>query len=108
MPSDPLSAVELDELVEQITVDAYGDEACWSFLQAFEDEVAYPFPATLVGMAIEVTGVDFDGNERRRLVAQVQRNDRQGKISILDIELPQTGTPASVTLAAYQRWLGII
>lgn len=30
--------IELDELIEQISVDAYGDEGYWSFLQALTDE----------------------------------------------------------------------
>jgi hypothetical protein len=32
--------VDLDDLIEQITVDAYGDaEQLWAFRQAFEDEI---------------------------------------------------------------------
>ena len=35
----PDALKELDELIEQITVDAYGeDEQLWAFRQAFEDE----------------------------------------------------------------------
>lgn len=48
MPSDD-DLEDLDELVERITVDAYGDEGYWSFLQAFEDEASFPFTASLVG-----------------------------------------------------------
>jgi hypothetical protein len=33
----------LDALIEEITVDAYGDdEQLWAFRQAFEDEVTLP------------------------------------------------------------------
>ena len=67
---------DLDELIEQITVDAYGDEGYWSFLQAIDDEVMFPFTASLVGVSVAVTGVDFDGNERRGLVATVEREAR--------------------------------
>jgi hypothetical protein len=71
-----LSDDALNELIEQITVDAYGNEGYWSFLQAFEDGVRFPFPATLAGVPVMVTGVDFDGDERRGLVADIERSDQ--------------------------------
>ena len=46
MPPDD----ELDDLIEQITVDAYGDEGYWSFCQAFEDGVQFPFAAIIAGV----------------------------------------------------------
>jgi hypothetical protein len=73
MPSDD----DLDELIERITVDAYGDEGHWSFLQAIENETNFPMPATLVGVAVHVTGIDFDGNERRGLIATVEQDDQE-------------------------------
>ena len=103
MPTDG----ELDALIEQITVDAYGDESYWSFRQAFEDDVVFPFDATLVGVPISVTGIDFDGDERRGLVAIVQRNGVMATISLLDIEVPGTEPTANRLVAAYRRWLGI-
>jgi len=40
----------LDELIEQITVDAYGaDEQLWAFRQAFEDGVCGPCDALVIG-----------------------------------------------------------
>ena len=103
MPSDD----ELDELIEQITVDAYGDEGYWSFLQAIEDEVRFPFTASLVGMPVVVTGIDFDGDERRGLVAAVERDGTSATISILDLDVTETEQPVARIVAAYRRWLGI-
>jgi hypothetical protein len=102
MPSD----YELDELIEQITVDAYGDEGYWSFLQAIEDEVRFPFTASLVGAPVVVTGVDFDGDERHGLVAAVEREGSSATISILDLDLAEPEQPATRVVAAYRRWLG--
>ncbi len=52
MPSDPAHdgwlpdiddpELDLDDLIEQITVDAYGDEGSWSFRQAFEGHTQFP------------------------------------------------------------------
>ncbi len=46
MPSDD----QPDELIQQVTVDAYGDEGYWSFLQTFEDDVRFPFSGLLAGI----------------------------------------------------------
>ena len=102
MPSDD----QLDELIQQVTVDAYGDEGYWSFLQAFEDDVRLPFSGALAGMPVVVTGVDFDGGERRGLVAVIERSDCSHRVSLVDVE-PAAALDAALLLAAYQRWLGL-
>ncbi len=66
----------------------------------------FPFTATLAGVPVVVTGVDFDGDERRGLVAVVERSDRAHRISLLDIEHPAE-QEAALLLAAHKRWLGI-
>jgi hypothetical protein len=103
MPSDD----KLDDLIEQITVDAYGDEGYWSFLQAIEDDVRFPFTASLVGTPVVVTRIDFGGDERRGLVASVERDGTSATISILDLDFTATGQPVARIVAAYRRWLGI-
>jgi hypothetical protein len=97
---------ELDALIEQITVDAYGDEGYWAFLQAFTDEVRFPLDATIVGAAVVVTGLDFDGDERRGLVAVVRRDEASATVSLLDLEIAATAPTARQLVAAYRRWLG--
>ena len=102
MPPDE----DLDELIEQITVDAYGDEGYTCFARAIEDEVRFPFSASLVGASVSVTGVDFDGDERRGLVAAVERDGTSATISILDLDFAET-EPVARIAAAYRHWLGI-
>jgi hypothetical protein len=61
-----LDAASLDELVEEITVDANGeDEQLWAFRQAFEDNVSVPCEATVIGEPVKVMKFDYDGNNRR-------------------------------------------
>lgn len=105
MPSD--SDDDLDELIEQITVDAYGDEGYWSFLQAIDDEVTLPFTASLVGIEVTVAGVDFDGDERRGLVATVTHDGSSATVSILDLDLTAADPTTIRIIAAYRRWLGM-
>lgn len=100
MPSDDL---DIDALIEQITVDAYGDEGYWSFLQTFEDEVSFPFTASLVGTSVTVTSIDFDGDERRGLVATAEREESSATISVLDLDLAEADKTANRIVAAYRR-----
>jgi len=105
MPSDDDMSIE--ELVDQITVDAYGDEGYWSFLQAFDDDLDYPLAATVLGIPAQVTKVDFDGDERRGLTATVTRDGHTSTMSLLDVELDDNETEAKRLLAAYRHWLGV-
>ena len=102
MPRD-----DLDELIEQITVDAYDDEGYWSFLQAFTDDVPTPFDATVIGVAVRVTGFDFDGDERRGLVAAIKRDGARTMVSLLDVKVSDSAPTARRLIAAYRRWLGV-
>jgi hypothetical protein len=82
----PWTDTDLDELIEDVLVDAYGDaEQLSSFECGFED-VDFPVPATALGKALVWTGVRFDGDERRGLEACMRVDGRVYRISLLDIE----------------------
>lgn len=68
-------------------------------------EVDFPLYATLIGVGVEVRLVDFDGDERRGLVAVIPHGSETHRVSLLDLVLP-TG-PALLLTNAYRRWLGI-
>ena len=58
----PAIAQSRVQLIETITVDAYDSvEQLSGFLQVFQDEIATPAAATVLGMAVEVTGFDRKG-----------------------------------------------
>lgn len=99
----------IEELVERVTVDADGDyEHLTAFWQWFEDEARFPFPATVVGVPVEVMGVDFPGDERRGLVAICRRDGTDHQVSLVDI-VP-TGPMRVLTrqlLDAVRRWAGV-
>jgi hypothetical protein len=51
----PASPDELDELIEELTVDCYNeDEQLTGFLTALDEELTAPVAATVVGTPIEV------------------------------------------------------
>jgi hypothetical protein len=101
VPKEPA----IQALIDEITVDAHDvDEQLMGFLQVFMDEVPLPAPATLLGVVIEVTGFDSEGDERRGLVAKCRQRDGAGTVSLADVRFE----PASIAgwlHAAYRTWL---
>jgi len=99
---------ELDRLIDEIIVDAYGDnEQLWAFRQAFEDNVAMPAEAFVVGEPVTVMTMDYDGNERRGLTARCRRErSSEQVIAACDLIFPE-GSAAARYMAAYRMWLGI-
>jgi hypothetical protein len=98
---------ELNDLVDEITVDAYtDDEQLSAFGQTFEDEVDLPAEASLIGERLEVLSVDYDGNERRGLTAKCRRDSSVYTVAAQDLAFPDDSN-ASHLIAAYRLWLGI-
>jgi hypothetical protein len=98
----------LDELIEEITVDAYdGDEKLWAFRQAFEDDVSLPADGFVIGEPVSVVEIDYDGNERRGLTAKCRReNGSEHVVAACDVVFPE-GSSGARYLAAYRNWLGL-
>lgn len=98
----------LDELIERITTDAYGeDEQLWAFRQAFEDDVVVPSSAFVIGEPVSVVTFDYDGNTRRGLTATCRRpNGCEYVVAVSDMEFPQ-GTQEAGYVAAYRKWMGL-
>ncbi len=99
---------EVDELSEEIIVDAYGDgEQLWAFKQSFEDGVHLPADAVVIGEPVSVTELDYDGNERRGLTARFHREDgSEHAIAASDVLFPE-GSIHARYVAAYRKWLGL-
>lgn len=98
----------IDELIEGIIVDAYGDsEQLSSFDQAFADNARFPFLGRVVGVEVQVTAVDFDGDERRGLVAVCERAGEHHTVSLFDVAPAGPLTlETRALLDAYRRWSG--
>jgi len=98
----------LDKMIEEITVDAYGDdEQLWAFRQAFEDNVDLPADGFVIGEPVLVIEVDYDGNERRGLTARCRREDgSEYVVALFDVVLPQVSAGAR-HIAAYRRGLNL-
>jgi hypothetical protein len=97
---------EIDDLVDEVIVDAYGDdEQLSSFACAFEELDVLP-DATVVGEVVEVLHIWYDGDERRGLIARCRRNGQEYPLSLLDLAFPGDSEAARLVVA-YRRWLGL-
>lgn len=99
---------DIDKFVDSILVDAYGaDEQLWAFRQAIEDEVALPVEGSVIGEAVRVVKIDYDGNPQRGLRATCRKG--QGKtyeVALEDVEFPDDSSVAKYA-KAYRQWLGV-
>lgn len=98
----------LDELIDEITTDANGeDEQLWAFRQSFEDDVAVPCDANVIGEPVRVLKFDYDGNERRGLTAACRRADgTKHVVAASDVVIPLSAQGGRY-LAAYRKWMGL-
>ncbi len=100
--------MDLDALIDEITIDAYGEEEqLWAFRQVFEDKVAVPCEATLIGEPVQVLQFDYDGNERRGLTAACRRADGMEYIVAASEVVIPARAQGGRYLAAYRQWMGL-
>jgi len=93
----------LRELIEEATVDAYGDaEQLVSFATMLEEHLAVPFQTSVLGADITVTrvGQSDDG----RIVALCHRGRLRQRIPILDLPLPDPLPNGAEWIEAYRLW----
>ena len=95
---------ELDNLIDDITVDAHDiDEQLMGFEAAFDEEANLPCLGTVVGEEVEVLSVSR-GDNRRELIATCQRRGRHYEIALLDLDTNADPTTERL-IAAYRRWV---
>lgn len=94
---------QLDELIDEITVDCYSDdEALVGFENAFDEADGLPCPASVIGEDVELISVAAPGC-RRELVATCRRGGRRHTVALLDVTVP-IDHPVTTLVAAYRRW----
>jgi hypothetical protein len=98
---------ELQGRIDEVTVDAYGDdEQLESFACVLDELLERPLLATVVGVPVEVVSVET-GGYRQGLRARCRRDGRQWGVAIVDVDFgPDVDPELALTLAAYGRWLG--
>jgi len=97
---------QLDGLIDDLTLDAYGDDEQLSGLLVGADEALVRGErATIVGIDVEVVSVDAGPDARTGLLARVRRDGQSHEAALADLSFP-TGSELGLIVAAYRRWQG--
>lgn len=100
-----ISKARLREMIEEVTVDAYGEsEQLVGFYTMIEDHLAFPFETTLLDVPVTVKGVDL--TERDEIVAICSRGRLRQAIPILDLVLPSPAPAGAEWIEAFRCGAG--
>ena len=104
LDNDDPGMANLDYLIEEITVDAHGeDEQLWAFRQTFEDRISVPCDGFVIGEPVSVVAFEYDGNERCGLTARCRREDGSEHVVATPEVVLTARTSATRHLAAYRK-----
>ena len=94
----------LRELIEEATVDCYGDEEQFMGLcNMIEEEVVVPFKAKVIGEAVTVTSLNA-GNEGNSIWATCERNGKKHRVEITSLEWVKPLPEGFEWIEAYIAW----
>jgi len=100
-----LSKARLAEMIEQATVDAYGDsELTTGWFTMFEEHVELPFQTQVLGSAASVTRIDL--RDDKQIVAICSRGRIRQAVPLIDLPLPSPPPRGAEWIEAYRRWRG--
>ena len=98
-----LSDARLDEMIEEATVDANGeDEQVLGLYTLLGEYLALPFKTVVLG--VDVTVEDIDLSDRGEIVARCTRGTFRQSIGVLDLPLPEPPPAGAEWIQAYRRW----
>jgi hypothetical protein len=100
-----LGRAELEALIDEATVDAYGeDEELTGLFTMLQENLTVPFSTTVLGVEVTVHGIDLtlDG----RIVAMCSRGSVRQKIGILELPMPTPAPDGAEWVEAYRHWAG--
>lgn len=100
------TAAQLDAIIDDLTIDAYGDDEQLSgFLVGAEEALIRGERALIVGVDVEILAVDSGPDERTSLLAHVRRDGRSYEVTLADLSFPAQSA-LGLVVAAYRRWQG--
>jgi Calcium binding len=98
-----LTKARFAKMIEQATVDAYGDsEQTTAWLTVIEENLAVPFETKVLGVLTTVERVELDGSEQ--IVAICRRGRARQLPPIIDLPLPTPLPDGAEWIEAYRHW----
>jgi hypothetical protein len=92
----------LEQLIEEAVVDCYNEEEqATGLFTMIEDNLALPFRTTVLGVTVDVVGVDM--NDNGRVVAICRDGKHRQRIALADLPLPSPAPAGSKWIAAYRH-----
>ena len=99
-----LSKDDLERMVEEATVDAYGEsEQVTGFYTMLENDLELPFTTTVLGAEVTVERLDLTDDDH--IVVVCRRGQKRQRLSILDLPLPQPPPKGWEWIEAYRHWV---
>ena len=100
-----ISKRRLAAMIEEATVDAYGEsEQATGWYTMLEEHLALPFDTTLLGVVVNVVRLDLRGDND--IVAICTRGRERQSVRILDLPLPSPKPVGAEWIEAYRLWSG--
>jgi hypothetical protein len=97
------SPARLDEMIEEATVDAYGEsEQVVGFFTVLEERLKLPFKTEVLAMEVIVERLDLTDDEQ--IVAVCSRSKSRQPVPILDLPLPDPPPAGAEWIEAFRRW----
>ncbi|MET8253417.1 hypothetical protein [Micromonospora sp. NPDC005197] len=94
----------LEAMIEEATVDAYGDdEQLTGLFTMIEEHLVVPFTTTVLGVEVTVLKVDLIADS---IVAVCTRVRHRQRIGLLDLPLPTPAPDGRAWIDAYRQWAG--
>jgi hypothetical protein len=99
----PPGKAELDRMIAEAIVDAYGEsEQRVGFYTMLEECLCLPFDTEVLGGSVAVERIDMTGDDE--IVVICRRGRSKQSIPILDIPLPKKLPGGAEWIEAYLRW----
>jgi hypothetical protein len=101
--NEKIREAKLEALVEEATVDAYGDfEQAAAFFTALEEHLVLPFETKVLGAAVKVVRLEMRNDDQ--IVAVCTRGRERQVVGILDLPPPSPRPTGFVWVDAYRCW----
>src|SRR5436309_3656047 len=98
-----LSPAKLDEMIQEATVDAYGEsEQTVGFFTLREERLKLPFKTEVLGVEVTVERIDMTDDEQ--IVALCSHGKSRQPMPILDLTLADAPPEGAEWIDAFRRW----
>jgi hypothetical protein len=99
----PPGKAELDRLIEDAIVDAYGEsEQRVGFYTMLEERLRLPFETEVLGVSVIVERIEMTDDEQ--IVAICRHGRSRQRVPIVEVLLPKLLPEGAEWIEAYRRW----